>query len=77
MKEISSAEEFVDNQFTIPNDIKNDVYDFMIAFAKLHVDAALEAAAKNALLKYDEEGIGISGIDKDSILNSYPEINIK
>lgn len=34
----------------------------------------LEEAAENALLKYDEDGIGISGVDKQSItetLNKY------
>ena len=52
----------------------------MIEFAKKHVKAALESAAKNALLK--DQGHYILGdedwhedwfVNKDSILNAYPE----
>lgn len=44
----------------------------LIEFTKLHVKQALEAAANNA----DIIGVG-PHIDKDSILNAYPESNIK
>lgn len=45
-------------------------------FAKLHVKAALEAAAKNAdMREYGE--YGATCIDRDTILNAYPESNIK
>lgn len=60
----------------------------MIEFAKLHVKAALEAAYKNAKLKEaekEDEQICWMGndmgcafvLDKKSILNSYPDENIK
>lgn len=51
----------------------------MIAFAKLHVKAALEAAAEKAEMKpYPYNGCSECGrddmdIDKKSILNAYPE----
>lgn len=56
----------------------------LIEFAKLHVKAALEQASENAKLVDRQEYIGfdigwtyIKEIDKNSILNCYPEENIK
>lgn len=58
----------------------------MIEFAKLHVEAALKEAFENAETDYTYEGesgefedIPIYNyfVKKDSILNSYPESNIK
>ncbi len=49
-------------------------------FAQLHVKAALEAAAKNANIIDERDGDSGEGdfyIDKKTILNSYPESNIK
>jgi len=48
----------------------------MIEFAKLHVQAALEAASEKAEFDVDIEG-NFTNIDSTSILNSYPESNIK
>lgn len=57
------------------------VVEQMIVFAKLHVKAALEAAAENVKVLYIEEDGCATGdyydVDKDSILNIYPEKNIK
>jgi len=52
----------------------NVVYEAMVEFAKLHVKAALEAAARKA---QGYHGAGDSNVDKDSILNAYPLENIK
>jgi hypothetical protein len=49
-----------------------------IEFAKLHVKAALKAASEEA--NTQEIGRGFTAetvVDKDSILNAYPESNIK
>lgn len=53
--------------------------DAMIAFARLHVEAALKAASENATQNYSEENVlGESyTINKDSILNAYPLTLIK
>lgn len=53
----------------------------MIEFAKLHVEAALKYASENADMDTEyynslQEGSS-GGIDKDSILNSYPLDKIK
>lgn len=50
----------------------------MIAFAKAHVKAALEAAAEQAKAKENPQdyGSGEIWIDKKSILNAYPENKI-
>jgi hypothetical protein len=57
---------------------EKDVKSAMIEFAKLHVEAALQAAADNAKLDCDEESDwnGIS-VDTNSILSAYPLTNIK
>ena len=74
MEKIPTAEEFV-NQYDWENSTL-DIPSVLIEFAKLHVQAALEAASENAETKpviftNDEE------IDRDSILNAYPLTNIK
>ena len=64
------------------------VQEVMIEFAMLHVKAALEAAAEKVKLKefrttpQDQDSISndmgdIYGVDKQSILNAYPEDLIK
>ena len=67
----------------------NNTTDMMIEFAKLHVQAALQKANKNARIDVngnkviasgfrDREGNQISvSIDKHSTTNAYPESNIK
>lgn len=62
--------------------IEKDVKSAMIEFAKLHVQAALEAASKKAKTKEDiaifaEGSYKTQVVDKESILKSYPLSNIK
>ncbi len=58
-------------------------YNKGIEFAKLHVKAALEAASKESKLHpllqefIQDSWESESPINKDSILNAYPESNIK
>ncbi len=51
----------------------------MIAFAQLHVEAALKVASEEAYTDYDEETCNGEGVwvVKESIINSYPKTNIK
>lgn len=49
--------------------------NIMIEFAKLHVQAALEAANEN--LEYTDEDSSTSYVVESSILNAYPLENIK
>ena len=67
-------------------DEKRWIADIMIEFTKLHVQAALKEAFENAETDYTYEGEGGAFEDipiynyfvkKDSILNAYPESNIK
>lgn len=59
-----------------------DVKKAMTEFAKLHVEAALEAAANNAEVSielsnpYDPES-EYAEVNKQSILSAYPESNIE
>lgn len=73
MKPLPTAEEYYKSQH-------EDTYYFsvayetdMIEFAKLHVHAALEAAAKAKPERDDTTLL----LDTSSILNSYPDENIK
>ena len=87
---IPTAEEFIqqyaiwtvqDSPDTMTTVIdKADCLEAMIEYAKLHVKAALEAAADKATVTpIDHEEISegsfrpIWGVDDDSILNAYPE----
>lgn len=77
---VPTAEEF-------NNDIRYVTYSLdekLITFAKLHVEAALEAASEKATVTpIDHEEISegsfrpIWGVDDDSILKSYPLDKIK
>jgi hypothetical protein len=54
----------------------------LIEFAKLHVEAALKEASEKAKIKYEYSGNTGSEycdeyVDCNSILNAYPESNIK
>ena len=83
---IPTAEEFLNNyRFEAGESIGNRDFDTMALyakeFAKLHVEAALKAASKNASFKHEEGSVlnpeGDWILDHDSILNSYPSENIK
>lgn len=60
------------------------IFRAMIAFAKLHVEKALNQASEQGQIKevkkidkYDYADNSNYGIDKDSIIRSYPLSNIK
>ena len=87
MKNPQTANEFAHAQYfkrreavlpgqTNPTPPTEEQVNDMIEFAKLHVQAALEAAAIDATTKFipftdDEE------VDRDSIRNAYPLDNVK
>jgi len=77
MKKIPTAKEFLDSK---PGVFSDPTADWMIEFAKLHVEAALKEAAYNL----DSEYCYAYSSERnkhdelyDSILNSYPLSNIK
>lgn len=73
---IPTAETFVINRTDRISGIAptpEQVYHWMIEFAKMHVEAALESASKNAIYDYELPDV----IDEQSILKSYPLTNIK
>jgi hypothetical protein len=85
MKELPTAEQLLENyHFKAGEHVTNSDYDLMceyaIEFAKLHVEAALEAAVNSArteaIPRPPTDSI-IIVVNKDSILNSYPLTNIK
>jgi hypothetical protein len=73
-----TAEEFI-------NDIRNVTYseeEKLIIFARLHVESALKAASEKgeAFVRTNGEWTSskvTAGVNKESILNSYPLENIK
>ena len=70
MKTIPIAKEFIKDF-----DKSKTLNEAFREFAKLHVKAALEAAVENAKIEWGL--IHAKGVDKQSILNAYPETNIK
>ena len=85
MKQLPTAKEYIhqfQNKFKAENYRDGVVKGLMIEFAKLHVKAALEAAAGNASVKYvhnpkmSDYNHETAVVDKESILNSYPDENI-
>lgn len=81
MNKIITAQEFLKEYPTSGYDEgdyhKNEVESFMVEFAKLHVEAALEAASDNAQIITKSRGFAaLEVIDKASIQESYPLENI-
>lgn len=75
MEKIITAEQFLkENNVVGMTDLLTPI---MIEFAKLHVEAALKVASKNARLKELEVHLSDGSVDKYSILNSYSPENIK
>lgn len=79
---IPTAEEHLTNNidYVLEGDLKQDVIDAMISYAKLHVKAALKAAVKNHKLievreecPFTEEEFTTKVLNVSSILNAYPE----
>lgn len=60
---------------------KEDFMEALLEFAKIHVQAALEAAANNAIVKVHTESWGdyetSYNVDTKSILTAYPLNSIK
>ena len=82
---IPTAEEFMteNDSMRMPRGVsyQKEFGEALIEFAKLHVKAALEAAAEKALIEeqipeYIREEHYVE-VNKDSITNAYPESNIK
>jgi len=83
--DVPTAEEFLVNEYECSIDQiqaeGNHVAFCMKEFAKLHVIAALRAAALNANFTDEcfnslQEGTSLE-IDQDTILGAYPEQNVK
>lgn len=72
MKQISTAEEFIQSRFSsIPYDV-DDITSLMIDFAKLHLKNALEAALEDIPCGSSTDIHSYEDLE-DTILNSYPE----
>ena len=71
---IPTAYQFLTNFTDEPDD--DTIYEAMVEFAKLHVEAALKAASEDAHTK-DVPYTDDVEVDKDSILSAYPLENIK
>lgn len=90
---IPTAEEFVEDELKDLQGFKSagvldslgfyDVVEMLNKYAKLHVEAALKAAAKDAKINIERwshaelPSLSFNVIDKNSILNAYPLTNIK
>lgn len=70
-----TAEEFMHANLEAMDNV--DVERVMIEFAKLHVGAALEAAASDAHTTLVPFTDNEQQVDKESILTAYPLTNIK
>lgn len=69
----------VGHEIPFPEDLESsgefdDYHSMCVAYAKMHVKAALEAAADRAVVKENPEdyGTGKIWVDRDSIINAYP-----
>ncbi len=72
---LPTAYQFLTNFTDEPDD--DTIYEAMVEFAKLHVEAALKAASEKADIIPDPNGMDWDVVDKDSILSAYPLENIK
>jgi hypothetical protein len=79
MEKIPTAEELFETEYSIMDaeypEMAAHVRRKVIEFAKLHVEAALKAASKNAGY-HGDTSIGFA-IDTETILTAYPLENIK
>ena len=73
-----TAKEFLKNfHRQEEHNLEQGVQEAMIEFSKLHVEAALKAAVRNAEITTIGRYTKTQLIDEDSILDSYPLTNIK
>jgi hypothetical protein len=73
---LPTAEEFCNTFKPTGTTWQQNFHQTMIEFAKLHVKVALEAANENVKYEFIPENHNSFGkviIDKDSIINAYPE----
>ena len=82
MDKIPTAEEEINEilralGISIHKDLKNCIIDAIQHTAKLHVTAALKAAAEKAYFRDFNDFVCHSDENKKSILNAYPLENIK
>lgn len=78
MENITTAEERVNEMFSYGRCLYNqtEIKREMIEFAKLHVEAALEAASENVEVECDSSDV-FQSVNERSILYAYPSTNIK
>lgn len=78
MEKIPTAEELMQSKNGDDYTHWEEIHDMLIEFAKLHVEAALKAAAEKAKAKENpsDYGTGEIWVDEDSILKAYPPTNI-
>lgn len=74
MTKIPTAREFWDNACT--TDVLKSPSDIMIAFAKIHVEAALKMAFEDAPYGSSSDIVTCEELH-EAIMNSYPLENIK
>ena len=75
MKNLPTAEEFIEQTYSFVPFELDQITELMQEFAKIHVEAVLKEASEKAIIDYDIGGY--SFVSKQSILNSYPLTNIK
>lgn len=73
---IPTAEEFAIETMQGGTDLQ-EIERALIGFAKLHVEAALEAAMEKAEIHYPLENDFYECVDRKTILNAYPLTNVK
>ena len=84
MSKIPTAEEILELHYNMDRDEDgHPIYydwsakDAMIAFAKMHVEAALKETEKETIKYISKTSIELNMYNKNSILNAYPLENIK
>ena len=87
MEKILTADEFLKKNidYFLVNDLKQDVVEAMINFAKMHVEAALKSASEKATIKSEMIFNLACGdnpeyrdvVNQRSILKAYPLTNIE
>lgn len=74
---IPTAEEFLDLQHETVPSTKFDIRQVMIGFAQMHVKAALKGASESIEVSRIRDKADYPFKDINTILESYPESNIR
>lgn len=80
MEKIPTAKEFYSLEYQLLTFGRSmNQHESMVTFAKLHVQAALKAAAASAkaVERPNDYGTGLIWVDKQSVIEAYPLENIK